>query len=41
METQLTVRLTGALHERLVRAANRLGLKRSDVVRLAVQRYLD
>lgn len=41
METQLTVRLPGALHERLARAAKRLGLKRSDVARLAIQRYLD
>lgn len=41
MEAQLTVRLPGGLHERLVRAANRLGLKRSDVARMAIQRYLD
>ncbi len=41
METQLTVRLPGALHERLARIAKRLGRKRSDVARLAVQRYLD
>lgn len=41
METQFTVRLPGPLHERLARAANRLGLKRSDLARLAIQRYLD
>lgn len=41
METQLTVRLPEVLHERLTRAANRLGLKRSDVARMAIQRYLD
>ncbi len=41
METQLTVRLPGDMHERLARAAKRLGLKRSDVARLAIQRYLD
>lgn len=41
METQLTIRLPGVLHERLARAAKRIGLKRSDVARLAIQRYLD
>jgi len=41
MEAQVSVRLPGALYERIGRAAKRLGLKRSDVVRLAVQRYLD
>ncbi len=41
METQLSVRLPGALHERLARIAKRLGLKRSDVARLAIQRYCD
>ncbi len=41
MEAQLTVRLPGDLHQRLARAAKRLGLKRSDVARLAIQRYLD
>jgi predicted DNA-binding protein len=41
METQLTVRLPGDLHERLARAAKRIGLKRSDVARLAIQRYLE
>ena len=41
MDTQLTVRLPGDLHERLVRAAKRLGLKRSDVARLAIRRYLE
>jgi len=41
METQLTIRLPGALHERLARIAKRLGRKRSDVARLAIQRFLD
>lgn len=41
METQLTVRLPGTLHERLARTAKRLGLKRSDVARMAIQRYVD
>ena len=41
METQLTIRLPGVLHERLARIAKRLGRKRSDVARLAIQRYLD
>jgi hypothetical protein len=41
METQFTVRLPGPLHKRLARAANRLGLKRSDLARMAIQRYLD
>jgi len=41
MDTQLTVRLPGALHERLARAAKRLGLKRSDLARMAIQQYLD
>ena len=41
MEAQVTVRLSGALHERLARVAKRLGLKRSDVIRMAIQRYLD
>jgi Arc/MetJ-type ribon-helix-helix transcriptional regulator len=41
METQLTVRLPAELHERLARAAKRIGRKRSDVARLAIQRYLD
>jgi Arc/MetJ-type ribon-helix-helix transcriptional regulator len=41
MEAQVSVRLPRPLHKRLARAAKRLGLTRSDVVRLAVQRYLD
>lgn len=41
MDAQLTVRLPGAVHERLARAAKRLGLKRSDLARMAIQRYLD
>ena len=41
MDTQFTLRLPEVLHDRLTRAANRLGLKRSHVARLAIQRYLD
>jgi len=41
METQLTVRLPADVHDRLARAAKRLGLKRSQVARLAIQRYLE
>ncbi len=41
MESQLTIRLPADLHERLARAAKRSGLKRSDVARMAIQRYLD
>ncbi len=41
MESQLTIRLPAVLHERLARAAKRSGLKRSDVARMAIQRYLD
>jgi len=41
MESQLTIRLPELLHERLTRVASHLGLKRSDVARMAIQRYLD
>lgn len=41
MEAQLTIRLSGVLHGRLARAAKRSGLKRSDLARMAIQRYLD
>ncbi len=41
MESQLTIRLPAHLHERLARAAKRSGLKRSDVARMAIQRYLE
>lgn len=41
MESQLTIRLPADLHERLARAAKRSGLRRSDVARLAIRRYLD
>jgi predicted DNA-binding protein len=41
MESQLTIRLPEPLHNRLTRAASHLGLKRSDVARMAIQRYLD
>ncbi len=40
MESQLTIRLSEALHRRLKRVAKSLG-RRSDLARLAVQRYLD
>jgi predicted DNA-binding protein len=41
MESQLTLRLPGALNEKLERAAARLKRKRSDVVRLALEQFLD
>ncbi|HSB70386.1 MAG TPA: hypothetical protein VLT62_13725 [Candidatus Methylomirabilis sp.] len=41
MESQLTIRLSEALHQRLDRVAKRLGRRRSALARLAVQRYLD
>jgi len=41
MEAQLSIRLSGDLHDRLARIAKRLGRKRSDVARLAIQRFLD
>lgn len=40
MATQLTVRIPEDLDEALVRAALRSGLKRSDVVRAALRRFL-
>ncbi len=41
MESQITIRLPEALHKRLERAARSLGRRRSELARLAVQRYLD
>ncbi len=41
MDTQLTIRLPESLHERLARVAKTLGRKRSDVVRTAIQRFLE
>lgn len=41
MESQLTIRLPEALHQRLDRIAKRLDRRRSDLARLAIQRYLD
>ncbi len=41
MESQITIRLPESLHRRLERAAKSLGRRRSDLARLAVQRYLD
>ncbi len=40
MQSQLTVRLPDDLDRGLTHAANRLRLKRSDIVRLALERYL-
>lgn len=40
METQFTVRLSSDLYERLGRVAKRIGRKRSEVVRIAIQGYL-
>jgi len=41
MDSQLTLRLPGVLTERLERSARRLKRKRSEVVRLALEQFLD
>jgi len=41
MERQLTMRLPAALAEKLERSARRLKRKRSEVVREALEQYLD
>jgi len=41
MESQLTLRLPGALSRKLERSARLLKRKRSDVVRLALEQFLD
>jgi len=41
MESQITIRLPGTLRRRLDRAAKSVGRRRSDLARIAVQRYLD
>jgi predicted DNA-binding protein len=41
MESQMTLRLPSALNEKLGRTAIRLKRKRSDVVRLALEQFLD
>ena len=41
MESQLTLRLPATLASKLDRAAKRLRRKRSDVVRLALEQFLD
>ena len=41
MDSQLTLRLPGTLASRLNRSAKRLKRKRSDVVRLALEQFLD
>ncbi len=41
MESQLTLRLPAALAEKLQRSARRLKRKRSDVVRQALEQFLD
>jgi metal-responsive CopG/Arc/MetJ family transcriptional regulator len=41
MESQLTLRLSGALSAKLERSARRLRRKRSDVVRLALEQFLE
>jgi hypothetical protein len=41
MDAQLTLRLPGALNEKLERSAKRLKRKRSDVVRLALEQFLE
>ena len=40
MESQLTVRLPQKLHRQLARYSTKLGLKRSDVIRLALEEFL-
>jgi len=41
MESQITIRLPETLRRRLDRVARSVGRRRSDLARLAVQRYLD
>ena len=41
MDSQLTLRLPGALADKLASSAKRLKRKRSDVVRLALEQFLD
>ena len=41
MDAQLTLRLPGPLNEKLEHSARRLKRKRSDVVRLALEQFLD
>lgn len=41
MDSQLTLRLPGELADRLGRSAKRLRRRRSDVVRLALEQFLD
>ena len=41
MDSQLTLRLPGELANKLGRSAKRLRRKRSDVVRLALEQFLD
>ena len=41
MESQLSLRLPEALADKLERSARRLRRKRSDVVRLALEQFLD
>jgi metal-responsive CopG/Arc/MetJ family transcriptional regulator len=41
MDSQLTLRLSGDLAEKLERSARRLKRKRSDVVRQALEQFLD
>lgn len=41
MDSQLTLRLPGDLADKLGRSAKRMKRKRSDVVRLALEQFLD
>ena len=41
MDSQLTLRLPGELAEKLDRSAKRLKRKRSDVVRIALEQFLE
>ena len=41
METQLTVRLPEKLERKLAQSAKRLGIRRSDLVRMALEQFLE
>ncbi len=41
MNTQLTIRLPGELHQVLRKEARNLRLNRSDIVRMAIRQYLN
>ncbi len=41
MEAQITIRLPAELNEQIAKMSQQLGLKRSDVVRMALRRFVD